>query len=144
MPENLKLIHPGLVAVWPGMGNVALNAGVYLLSKLDMNVIAELEARDLFDVDNVEVKAGIVQPGRRPRNRFFLWRDPLRKHDLVVFVGEAQPPVGKYRFCRQIISYAREIGVERIFILQPWPRACIRSNVRGCLPRRRTRNHCAI
>jgi predicted ATP-grasp superfamily ATP-dependent carboligase len=33
----------------------------------------------------------------------------------VLFVGEAQPPIGKYRFCRQIISYAREIGVERVF-----------------------------
>jgi proteasome assembly chaperone (PAC2) family protein len=96
------------------MGNVALNAGVYLLAKLDMGVIAELDAGDLFDVDQVEVKDGIVQPGRRPRNRFFLWRDPAAAHDLVIFVGEAQPPAGKYAFCRQLIAYARKIGVQRV------------------------------
>jgi proteasome assembly chaperone (PAC2) family protein len=115
MAEKLQLNHPWLVAVWPGMGNVALNAGVYLLAKLDMKVIAELEAGDLFDVDHVEVKAGIIQMGRRPRNRFFLWTDPNQNHDLVVFLGEAQPPLGKYPFCRHLLAYAREIGVERFF-----------------------------
>jgi uncharacterized protein len=115
MANRPKLNHPWLVAVWPGMGNVALSAGYYLLAKLDMHVIAEFEARDLFDVDNVEVHDGIIQAGRRPRNRFLLWNDPEKKRDLVVFLGEAQPPVGKYLFCHKLIDYARELGVERIF-----------------------------
>jgi uncharacterized protein len=115
MATKLELNHPWLVAVWPGMGNVALNAGVYLLAKLDMNVIAEFEANDLFDVDQVEVKDGIIQSGRRPRNRSFVWIDPNKKHDLLVFLGEAQPPVGKYNFCRQLIEFARQLDVERIF-----------------------------
>jgi uncharacterized protein len=114
MAEKVPLHHPWLVAVWPGMGNVALNAGVYLLAKLGMSLIAELEAGDLFDVDHVEVKDGIIQAGRRPRNRFFVWTDPRRRHDLVVFLGEAQPPLGKYALCRQIIAHARELGVERV------------------------------
>jgi proteasome assembly chaperone (PAC2) family protein len=114
MDEKKQLKDPWLVAVWPGMGNVALNAGVYLLAKLDMKLIAELEASELMDVDQVEVKDGIIQPGRRPRNRLFLWTDPKRVHDLVLFLGEAQPPIGKYPFCRQLIGYARELGVERI------------------------------
>src|SRR5256885_970408 len=97
------------------MGAVALNAGVYLLAKLGMSVIAEFDAGDLFDVDQVEVKDGIIQPARRPRNRFFLWTDPEHKHDLVVFLGEAQPPIGKYPFCRQLVAYAKELGVERVF-----------------------------
>jgi uncharacterized protein len=113
--EKSQLNHPWLVAVWPGMGAVALNAGYYLLAKLDMAVIGEFEASDLFDVDHVEVKEGIIQAGRRPRNRFFAWKDPAGKHDLVVFLGEAQPPLGKYAFCRQIITYARDLGVERVF-----------------------------
>ena len=69
----------------------------------------------LFDVDAVEVKNGIIQPGAFPRNRFFVWTDPADKHDLVVFLGEAQPPVGKFMFCRQLIAFARQIGVERVF-----------------------------
>lgn len=115
MAKTLVLNHPWLVAVWPGMGNVALSAGYYLLAKLGMHLIAEFEARDLFDVDQVEVKEGIIQAGRRPNNRFFVWTDPNQKHDLVVFLGEAQPPIGKYQFCHRLIQYARELGVERVF-----------------------------
>jgi proteasome assembly chaperone (PAC2) family protein len=115
MAENFRLNHPWLVAAWPGMGNVALNAAVYLLAKLDMEGIAELEAADLFDVSHVEVKDGIVQAGRRPRNQFFRWAAPDRRHNLVVFLGEAQPAVGKYRFCRELIAFARDLGVERLF-----------------------------
>src|SRR6516164_3298835 len=115
MAEQLKLHDPWLVAIWPGMGNVAFNAGVYLLAKLVMTELAEVKADDGFDVDNVEVKDGIIQPGRRPRNRLFLWTDPRRAHDLVLFLGEAQPPIGKYPFCRQLIDYARELGIQRIF-----------------------------
>jgi len=97
------------------MGNVALSAGYFLLAKLSMNMIAEFEGGDLFDVDHVEVKDGIIQAGQRPRNRLFVWHDPNTKHDLVLFFGEAQPPIGKYAFCRQLIAYARDLGVERVF-----------------------------
>lgn len=115
MAEKVQLNHPWLVAVWPGMGNVALNAGIYLLAKLSMRMIAELDVSDLFDIDHVEIKEGMIQAGRRPRNRLFVWTDPRKKHDLVVFLGEAQPPLGKYAFCRQLIAQARELGVERVF-----------------------------
>lgn len=115
MAETPPLRHPWLVAVWPGMGHVALNAGVYLLAKLGMNLIAEFEAGDLFDVDHVEVKEGIIQAGRRPRNRLFMWQDPNQRHDLVMFFAEAQPPIGKYAFCRQLLDHAHKLGVERVF-----------------------------
>ena len=114
MADDLKLKSPWLVAAWPGMGNVALNAGVYLLAKLGMTAIAEYEASDLFDVEQVEVKEGLIQPARRPRNRFFVWTDPNKKHDLIVFLGEAQPPAGRFAFSRQVIAFAREQGVERV------------------------------
>jgi len=109
-----KLTQPWFVAVWPGMGHVALNAGVYLLAKLGMNAVAEYEASGLFDLDHVEVKNGIIQPLRRPRNRFFVWIDPAKRHDLMVFVGEAQPPIGKYAFCRELVAYAKQLGAERV------------------------------
>jgi proteasome assembly chaperone (PAC2) family protein len=115
VPATLNLHKPWLVAVWPGMGHVALNAGVYLLSKLEMTAFAEFQSTDLFDVDHVEVKEGIIQAGKRPKNRFFLWQDPHKKHDLVVFVGEAQPPAGKFPFCRQLMQFAKNLGVERVF-----------------------------
>ncbi|MCZ2343258.1 MAG: PAC2 family protein [Bacteroidales bacterium] len=112
---ELQLKNPWMVAVWPGMGHVALNAGVYLLAKLGMTVISEFESNDLFDVEQVEVKEGIIQAGRRPRNRFYRWSDPDGKRDLVLFLGEAQPPLGKYPFCRQLLQTAQRYGIERLF-----------------------------
>lgn len=115
MAESPDLQHPWLVAVWPGMGHVAINAGVYLLAKLGMSPIAEFEARELFDLDHVDVKDGLIRAARRPRSRMFRWNDPRKRHDLVVFLGEAQPPAGKHAFCRRIIAHARRLGVERVF-----------------------------
>lgn len=109
-----RLNHPWLVAAWPGMGNVAVNAGVYLLAKMNMTVLADFDASEFFDVPQVEVKGGIVQPGRQPRNRFFLWQDPKQQRDIVVLLGEGQPSVGLYAFCRRIVAHARQLGVERI------------------------------
>lgn len=110
-----QLTKPWLVAVWPGMGNVAISAGYYLMAKLGMHGLAELTAEELFDVEHVEVKHGLIRPGRLPRNRFFVWHDPAEQHDIVVFIGEAQPPLGKYSFCRKLMEYAQELGIERIF-----------------------------
>lgn len=112
--EELKLNHPWLVAAWPGMGNVALNAVVYLLAKMDMQLAAEFDGTEFFDVQQVEVRKGIIQPGRHAKNRFFLWKDPRQKRDIVVLLGEAQPSTGTYAFCRQLIAYARSLGVERV------------------------------
>lgn len=115
MTENLKLRNPWLIAVWPGMGHVALNAGIYLLSKLNMSVIAEFESSELFDVEHVEVKKGLITMAKPPRSRFFLWSDSKQERDLVVFVGEAQPPLGKYRFCQKLMAFAKDLEVNRIF-----------------------------
>ncbi|QDU74618.1 PAC2 family protein [Bremerella volcania] len=115
MPDDLKLNKPWLVAVWPGMGHVAISAGYYLMAKLGMHLLAEFSARELFDVEHVEVKGGLIRTGRLPRSRLFVWMDPQQRHDIIVFIGEAQPPSGKYAFCRRLIEYARELGVERVF-----------------------------
>lgn len=120
MPSNEnaqgpKLNNPWLVAVWPGMGQVAISAGYYLMAKLEMNLVAEFPAEQLFEREHVEVKGGLIQAGRLPRSRFFAWRDPNGRHDILVFLGEAQPPQGKYAFCRRLIGFARELGVQRVF-----------------------------
>ncbi len=112
-PDQLN--RPWLVAVWPGMGNVAISAGYYLMAKLGMTGLAEYGDDDLFDIDHIEVRGGVLQRTRMPRNRFFSWTDPSHEHDLLVFIGEAQPPVGKYLFCRKLIEQAESFGVERVF-----------------------------
>lgn len=115
MAQTVKLNQPWLVAVWPGMGHVAISAGYFLMAKLGMHGLAEISPRGLFEVDHVEVKDGIIRPGHLPRSRFFVWNDPNSKHDIVVFIGEAQPPAGKQAFCQRLIEFAKQLGVERVF-----------------------------
>lgn len=114
-PQQPALSHPWLIAVWPGMGQVAMSAGYYLLARLGMHQFAEFSPQGLFDVDHVEVKGGLIRSGQLPRSRFFAWKDPQGRHDIVVFIGEAQPPTGKYPFCLKLLEFAEELGVERVF-----------------------------
>ena len=56
MAEEMKLVKPWMVAVWPGIGQVAISAGYYLMPKLGMHALADFSPRKIFDVDHVEVK----------------------------------------------------------------------------------------
>lgn len=112
--DNLKLNHPWLIAVWPGMGQVSINAGYYLMSKLGMYQFDEFSPHELLDIDYVDVENGIIQPAHMPRNRMFLYRDPNEQRDLIVVIGEAQPQSGKYTFCQKLVERAQALGVERV------------------------------
>jgi proteasome assembly chaperone (PAC2) family protein len=115
MAIPVKLNKPWLVAVWPGMGHVAISAGYYLMAKLGMHILAEFPAHELFDVEHVEVKGGLIRSGQLPRSRFFVWNDPRGLHDVVVFIGEAQPPRGRSVFCHRLVEFAKMIGIERVY-----------------------------
>jgi uncharacterized protein len=115
MPAEEKPKNPWLVAAWPGMGGVAISAGYYLMAKLGMHLLIEFPAAEYFDLEKIEVKDGMILNKRLPRSRLFLWKDPKKQHDLIVFIGEAQPPVRGGAFCRRLIDQARELGVERVF-----------------------------
>lgn len=104
-----------LVAAWPGMGQVATTAAVYLLSKLRMHQMAEFQGRGLFELESVDVLGGLVRAARLPRSRFFLWRNPSRGRDIIVFLGEAQPATGKMALCERLLSEGRFWGVSRFF-----------------------------
>ncbi len=104
-----------LVAAWPGLGQVATTAAVYLLSKLRMQQVAEFRARDLFELDSVEVNEGLLHASRLPRSRLFLWKNPGGGREIVVFLGEAQPPAGKLALSQRLIAESRALGVTRVF-----------------------------
>lgn len=115
MNNHQKLHDPWLLAVWPGMGGVAITAGYYLMAKLGMHLLQELPPAGFFENTQVEVKDGLIVTPRLPRSRLFLWSDPDQKRDLIVFLGEAQPPARGTEFCTNLISAARELGVVRVF-----------------------------
>ncbi len=110
-----KLNDPWLVAVWPGMGNVAMLGGGSLVESLGATPAGTIPEEPYFKVDHIEIKDGIARPGRLPRNMFFIWEDPAGKRDLVIFVGEAQPQTGGRDLCDTILDRAQEMGVTRVF-----------------------------
>lgn len=115
MAETTPLRDPWLVAAWPGMGNVAVGAAGYLVVKLGAKLVHELPSRDLFEVPHIDVKHGLARAGRLPRNMFFEWRNPEpAARDLVVFIGEAQPPIGGYSLCHRILDYAQQRGAKTV------------------------------
>lgn len=112
VPHELK--EPWLVAVWPGMGNVALAAGSYLVQRLGARPLGLLRAEPHFDVDRAVIKDGLVQPARFPQNTLYGWKDPAGRRDLVLFVGEAQPSFQAHGFSRTLLSAAAGLGVQRV------------------------------
>lgn len=108
------LENPWLVAAWPGMGHVAATAATYMIEALKPRPAGMLPSREFFDLDHVEVRAGIARAGALPRNMFFTRRDPDRKRDLVLFLGEAQPARHGAGLCERILEHAAQLGVERV------------------------------
>ncbi|MDB5171308.1 MAG: hypothetical protein JWN51_81 [Phycisphaerales bacterium] len=104
-----------LIAAWPGMGNVALLAAGYLLEQLPAHKVAELDSREFFNIQSVDVRHGLATPSPLPRNLFFEWNDPAGRHDLLIFAGEAQPATDGFKLCQQVVDYAARHGVKRLF-----------------------------
>jgi proteasome assembly chaperone (PAC2) family protein len=104
-----------LVAAWPGLGQVSTTAAIYLLTKLRMHQVAEFNARDLFELESVEVRDGLLHAARLPRSRLFLWSNPAGGREIIVFLGEAQPPTGKLALCQRLMTECRALGVTHVF-----------------------------
>lgn len=108
-------VRSRLVAVWPGMGQVAVTAGYYLMSKLHMHEEEPPATGDLFDLDHVDIKEGLARAGRLPASRLFVWRDRPRLNDLRVLIGEAQPALRNLDYCRRVLDRAQSLGVHQVY-----------------------------
>lgn len=131
MSEVAKTQHPWLLAVWPGMGGVAITAGYYLMAKLGMHRLMEFPAAEYFENHQVDIKDGLIITPRLPRSRLFQWTDPAGMRDLIVFIGEAQPPTRGTDFCRHLIQAAKQLRVERVFTF-----AAMATQMQPCQPSR--------
>ena len=114
-----------------GYGQCGPNAGVYLLAKLDMRLIAELEASELLDVDQVEVKNGIIQPGRRPPIAYSCGRTPSTC--MIWYSFSERPSRRSVNILSVASSSITPVGsVSSAFLrLLPWQPRCIRNTDRG-------------
>jgi predicted ATP-grasp superfamily ATP-dependent carboligase len=114
MAEPAQHPRPWLIAAWPGMGSVAIVAAGYLIRELNMEQAGSLPSRDHFDVNEVSVKDGVLEPVRLPRGVFFRWTNPGPGRDLVIFLGEAQPASGTFAYAHELLEAAGEMNIERV------------------------------
>lgn len=113
-PDNPERPRPWLVAAWPGMGNVAVIAAGYLADQLDVEQIAGFPAEPYFDVTEIEVKEGVLQPIEMPTAAFFRWKNPGKGRDLILFISNAQPTNNSIRYARDLLDVAQKYDIERV------------------------------
>ena len=134
-PDN----DPWLLAVWPGMGSVAILAGAYLVEELDTVELMVFDPGRHFDISAVEVNQGVVEVPRFPRSTLYGWNNP-KGRDLLIMIGESQPALSGYEFCGKILDAAERYGAKRAFTfaatlakLEPTDRP----GIVGCVNQRR-------
>ena len=114
-----ELKDPYLVAAWSGMGNVALGAAKYLRDKLGAEVFGEIELAESFRFSGVSVKDdGTVESPMvtlRPSNRFYWWNNRRSGHDLIIFIGEAQPSGMEYELAHRVLEVGERFKVRRVY-----------------------------
>jgi predicted ATP-grasp superfamily ATP-dependent carboligase len=119
-----KLKNPYLIAAWPGIGEVAFKAAMYLINKLKAEELAEIPAQDFFYLTGSLVRGGILDAPELPFSKFYSWKNKSGANDLIIFVSNAQPDLAKAEdYCKRIISVARSFKVKAIVSFAARPQA---------------------
>lgn len=117
-----RLKNPVLVAAWPGMGDVALKAAVYLKDKLGFQEFAEMSAGDFFHPSGVFLDNSLISVPQPPAGKFYFYKNPTGSNDIVLFITDAQPFIEKgYEYAHQIIDFALALRVKRVYTFAAMP-----------------------
>ncbi len=110
-----KLNAPNMVAAWPGIANVATIAATYLQSKLDFKELGRVEASYFFDPIGVTVRDNVVEAPQFPENQFYYWKNKNKGSDIILFIGEDQPPTKGYELANCVLDVGLYFKVKRIY-----------------------------
>jgi len=111
-----KLNNPNLLAVWPGVGNVAIIIATYLTSKLYFKDLAEIQAANFFDPTGVLVEDSIIEAPQFPQSKFYYRKnDKKGGDDLILFMGDDQPASKGYELANCILDVALHFHVQRVY-----------------------------
>ncbi|MCF7873454.1 MAG: PAC2 family protein [Candidatus Omnitrophica bacterium] len=90
--SNPKLKKPIFIAAWPGMGEVAYRSALFLKEAMNFKMFAKLRAEFFFKPAAVSVKAGIANIPKPPAGLFYYYKGK-EGPDIILFLGQAQPPL---------------------------------------------------
>ncbi|MBN2102474.1 PAC2 family protein [bacterium] len=120
--QQMKLNRPIFLAAWPGMGNVGITAISYIKEKLGASLLAEIAPAEYFAPTGAVVTDQILQTPDSPDNQFFYFKCPEKKHDILFFIGTAQPvPHMEYAFAKKILNFARGFDINQVITFAATP-----------------------
>ena len=118
-----KLKNPIFIAAWPGMGEVAYRSALFLKEVLGLKVFAKLEAHRYFKPAAVSVEKGVVNMPNVPAG-FFYYHKGKNSPDMIIFLGEAQPPLEYAQALSvAIINFVKKYKVKMMFTFAAKPEA---------------------
>ncbi len=119
-----RLKNPYLVCAWPGMGEVAFKAAMYLIGQLKAEEFAEIPPEDFFYSTGSIVQEGILNVPGFPYGKFYYWKNKAGENDLIIFISNAQPDLAKADdYSKRIIYVARGFKVKTIISFAAMPQA---------------------
>ncbi len=117
-----RLKNPVLVAAWPGMGDVAIKAALYLKDKLGALEFAEMSAAGYFHPSGVWIDNSLIDLPQYPVGKFYYYKNPAGDNDLVIFISDAQPFIEKgYPYAQEIMEFAVSLKVKRVYTFAAMP-----------------------
>lgn len=117
-----RLKNPVLIAAWPGMGDVALKAALYLKDKLKAQEFAEMAAADYFHPSGIWIDNSVIHTVPQPVGKFYFYKNPGQGPDIVIFASDAQPFVEKGdSYAREIIDFAISLKVNLVYTFAAMP-----------------------
>jgi uncharacterized protein len=112
-----KLKTPNLIAAWPGIANVSMLVATYLDKKLGFKLLGEINAPRFFDPIGVKVRGNVVEAPQFPQSRFYYWKNKSGGSDIILFLGDDQPPAKSYELANCVLDVALKCQVKRVFTL---------------------------
>lgn len=117
-----RLKDPVLVAAWPGMGDVAIKAALYLKEKLAAEEFAEMGAGDFFHPSGIWIDNGAIAIPQRPSGKFYFAKNKTGSRDVVIFISDSQPFIEKgYDYAHRIIDFAKSLKIKMVYTFAAMP-----------------------
>jgi proteasome assembly chaperone (PAC2) family protein len=110
-----KLNEPNLLAAWPGIGNVAMIVASYLKDQLGFKDLGAVDASRFFDPIGVLVRHNLVEAPTFPQSRFYYWKNAGGGSDIILFIGDDQPPAKGYDLANLIVDMGQRFQVKRFY-----------------------------
>jgi len=111
-----RLKSPVMICAWPGMGEVAIKAALYLKENLAFKEFARLDTPEYFEPSGILVKNGVLDLPRLTGGVFYYYKTAGQDNDIILFISDAQPNLGNsVHYAEEITAFAEKQKVKLIY-----------------------------